>query len=83
MELLLMTLVGFDIRGQRSSTRPVFTDFMNEYDSISREVLENIPIKFGIPIKLIRPNKIYLNYTYNKVRRDKCLFEKFILFRMI
>jgi hypothetical protein len=53
---------------------------MKEYDSIKREVLENILLKFGIPVKLIR---LYLNEIYNKVRIDNGLFDKILLFRMI
>jgi hypothetical protein len=30
-------------------------------------VLYNIPIEFGIPIKLNRLNKIFLNETYSKI----------------
>jgi len=39
----------------------LFMDFKKAYDSVRREVLYNILIDFGIPIKLIRPIKMCLN----------------------
>jgi len=32
----------------------LFVDFKKAYDSFRREVLYNIPIQFGIPMKLVR-----------------------------
>jgi hypothetical protein len=29
-------------------------DFQKAYDSVKREVLYNIPIEFGVPMKLVR-----------------------------
>jgi hypothetical protein len=56
-------------------------DFEKAYDSVRREVLYNIFIEFGIPVKLIRVMKMCLNETYNKAHIDKnCLH---FLFRMI
>jgi len=41
----------------------LFTDFKNVYDSVRREVLHNIPIEFGIPMKLARLIKTCLTET--------------------
>jgi sorting nexin-29 len=46
----------------------LFIDFKKAYDSVRREVLYNILIEFGVPMKLVRLNKMCLNETYNKVR---------------
>jgi hypothetical protein len=50
-------------------------DFRKAYDSVRREVLYNILIEFGIPIKLVRIIlvKICLNETYSRVRVSKHL----------
>jgi hypothetical protein len=37
------------------------------FDSVRREVLYNILIKFGIPTKLVRLKKMHLNETYCRV----------------
>jgi hypothetical protein len=42
-------------------------DFKKGYDSIRREVLDNILIDFGVPIKLMRLVKMCLNTTHNRV----------------
>jgi hypothetical protein len=31
-----------------------YSDFKKAYDSVRREVLYNIPIEFGVPMKLVR-----------------------------
>jgi hypothetical protein len=49
----------------------VFVDFKKAYDSIRRQVLYNILIEFGIPIKLVTMIKICLNETYYKVHVGK------------
>jgi hypothetical protein len=33
----------------------------------SRDIFYNIPIEFGVPMKLIRLIKMFINKTYNKV----------------
>jgi hypothetical protein len=40
--------------------------FKKTYDSVGREVLYNILLKFGIPMKLVRLLKMYLNENYSK-----------------
>jgi len=50
-------------------------DFKNAYDSFRREVLYNILIEFGIPMKLIRLIKMCLNETYSRIRVGKHLSE--------
>jgi hypothetical protein len=39
----------------------LFIDFKKAYDSVRREVLHNILIEFGVPIKLVRLFKMCLN----------------------
>jgi hypothetical protein len=41
----------------------LFVDFTKAYDSVRREVLYNILIEFGIPLKLVRLIKMCLNET--------------------
>ena len=42
----------------------LFIDFKKAYDSVRREVLYNILIDFGIPMKLVRLIKMCLTETY-------------------
>ena len=49
----------------------LFVDFKKTYDSDRREVLYNILIEFGIPMKLKRLIKIRLSETYSSVRVGK------------
>jgi hypothetical protein len=41
----------------------LFVDFKKSYDSVRREVLYNILIQFGVPMKLVRLIKMCLNKT--------------------
>jgi hypothetical protein len=49
----------------------------NTYESVRREVLYNILIVFGVPMKLVRLIKICLNEMYSKVRIGKHLSDSF------
>jgi len=49
------------------------------YDSVRKEVLYNILIEFGIPMKLIRLIKMCLNETYNIVQVGKNLSDIFLI----
>jgi hypothetical protein len=57
----------------------LFTDFKKAYASVKREVLYNILIDFGIPKKLVRLIKMFLNETYSKVRVGELLSDTFPL----
>jgi hypothetical protein len=46
----------------------LFVDFEKTYGSVRTEVLYNIQIEFGIPMKLICLIKMCLNRAHNKVR---------------
>jgi len=44
----------------------LFIDFKEAYDSFRREVLCNILIEFGIPMKPVRLITMRLNETYSR-----------------
>jgi hypothetical protein len=54
-------------------------DFKKAYDSVRREVLCNIIIEFGVPVKLVRLIKMWLNETYSKFHIGKNLSDAFSL----
>jgi hypothetical protein len=54
-----------------------YIDFQKAYDSVRREVLDNILVEFRVPMKLLRLIKMCLNETYSKVRISKHLSEGF------
>ena len=55
----------------------LFIDLKEAYDSFRWEVLYNIPIKFGIFMKLLSLIKICLNETYSSVWVRKYLSDMF------
>jgi hypothetical protein len=55
----------------------LFIDFKKAYNSITGEILYNILLEFGIPMKLVRLIKMCLNETCGKVRVGKLLSDKF------
>jgi hypothetical protein len=57
----------------------LFVDFKKAYDSVRREILYNILIEFGIPLKLVRLIKMCLNETYSRVPVGKLLSNGFLL----
>ena len=57
----------------------LFIDLKKAYDSFMREVLYNIPIKFGIPMKLVSLIKMCLNEIYSSVREGKHLSDMFLI----
>jgi hypothetical protein len=55
----------------------IFVNIQKAYGSVRRDVLNNILIEFGVPMKLVRLIKMCLNKTYCKVRIGKQLSESF------
>jgi len=54
-------------------------DFKEAYDSVRREVLYNILIEFGIPMKLVRLIKMCLTDMCSRVQVGKNLSDVFLL----
>ena len=55
----------------------LFIDFKKAYDSVRRDVLYNILIESGIPMKLVRLIKMCLTETYSRVGLGKNLSDMF------
>ena len=64
------------------SVHQLLTGAKKAYDSLRRKVLYNFLIEFGIPLKLVRQIKMYLNETYSKVQVGKHWLIGFLL-RMV
>jgi hypothetical protein len=92
MKLLGIISLGFDVTGQlliRVSAFVIYwrkkweynetvdIDFNKAYYSVRKEVLYNILIEFGIPMKLVRLIKMCVNETYSKSRIGKHLSASF------
>jgi hypothetical protein len=61
----------------KATVHQLFIDFKKAYDSVRREVLYNIVIEFGVPMKLVRLFKMCLNKTYSKACTGKHLSDSF------
>jgi hypothetical protein len=59
------------------TVQQLFIDFKKAYDSVRKEALYNILIKFGISRKLVGLIKMCLNETYSRVRIGKNPSDKF------
>jgi len=55
----------------------LFIDFKTGYDSFRQEVVCNIVIEFGIPMKLVQLIKVCLNESYSRVQVGKHLSDMF------
>jgi hypothetical protein len=55
----------------------LFVDSEKAYEPVRREILSNILIEFGIPMKLVSLIKMYLKEVYSKVRTDKNVSDVF------
>ena len=55
----------------------LFIDFKKAYHSGGKEVLYNILIETGIPMKLVRLIKMCLNENYSRVQSGKHMFNMF------
>jgi hypothetical protein len=55
----------------------LFIDFKKAYDSVRRDVLYNILIEFGVPMKLVRSIKMCISETCSRVRVAKHLSDTF------
>ncbi|KAJ4451324.1 hypothetical protein ANN_02786 [Periplaneta americana] len=61
----------------KGTVHQLFIAFKKAYDSVKREVLYDIFIKFGIPKKLVRLIKMCLSETYGRVRIGQFLSDAF------
>ena len=55
----------------------LFINFKKAFDSVMKDILYNILMEFGIPMKLGRLIKMRLNETYSRVQLSKNLSDTF------
>ena len=55
----------------------LFIAFKKAYDSVRREVLYDILMEFGIPMKLVRLLKMCLKETYSSLHRQEFVWHVF------
>jgi hypothetical protein len=55
----------------------LFINFKKAFDSVMKDILYNILMEFGIPMKLGRLIKMRLNETYSRVQVSKNLSDTF------
>jgi hypothetical protein len=55
----------------------MFIDFKKAYDSVRKEVLYNNLTEIGIPMKVVRSVRMYLNESYSEVHICKYLSDTF------
>jgi hypothetical protein len=60
-------------REYNEAVNKLFVDFKKAYGSVRREVVFNILIECGTPMKLARPIKMCMTESYCRVRVDKNL----------
>ena len=63
--------------GHKGALHQLYIDFKKAYDSVRREVLYYILIKFGIPMKMVRLIKMCLTETCSRVLVGKNLSAMF------
>jgi hypothetical protein len=63
-DILHSSNTGEKKMGYKEAVHKLFLDFKKTYDSFRRELLYNILIEFGIPMKLVRLIKICLKENY-------------------
>jgi hypothetical protein len=63
--------------GIQGAVHHLFTDFKKTYNSDGMEILYNILIEFGIPLKLAGLIKMHLNETHSRVQVGKHLSDTF------
>jgi len=55
----------------------LFIEFKKACDSVRKGILYNILTEYGIPMKLAKLIKMFVNETYSRVRVDKRLSDVF------
>jgi hypothetical protein len=71
-------VVGWRKNGNTMRPYISYSYFKKAYDSVRRELLYNILIEFGVPMKQVRLIKMCINETYSKVRIGKNMSDNFL-----